>query len=197
LKRALHQKLWDEANEEWILRPTIVEYVGSIFSEESAQGDGNSNEPIDQESVALFRELLEFNDQPEFGTMEVSLIWHSKESGVELLTRFIEELNLEVVAQERSRLMNQNDYLVNELSSESREPIRMTLLSIMQLNSEKLASMVSDEYAFVVLDPAVEPLKRYAPNRTRIVLGWVAIVTLMYGAWIFFLYLRLVGRRDS
>lgn len=193
LKRELHYELWDDETDSWIALSPISKIFGNDTGIQGFVDSESSFEPTDQESVALLRDLLAFVEQPEFGTIEASLIWPDRTAGVELLTLLIDELNLAVRTQERSRLRDQNDYLVNELSSESREPIRVTLQSLIRINSEKLASMVNEDYAFAVLDPAVEPLKRFAPNRTRIVLGWVSAVTLLYGISVFFLYMRRGG----
>lgn len=155
-------------------------------------------EPFTEEAAIVFRELINFSDTQEYGTIEVSLIWMSREGAKNILVEFLKEINYSVTAIEKSNLKQQIDSLASEIQAESRVPIRTALLNLLQLNIEKLSSLKTspEAYAFEVLDPPTLPLKRYAPNRTKIVLGSVSAVILMFFAFIFFSYLRNVDREE-
>jgi uncharacterized protein involved in exopolysaccharide biosynthesis len=193
LKKMLFPEAWSEEEQKWLVSKNIFEKIFDIWIK---VGDDSSFEPLAEEAVIEFRELVSFVDVPEYGTMEISLVWNDREVAQTLLAALIREINYYVMASEKTKVRRQIDALVSELEVESREPIRMTLSNLLLVNIEKLSSLETSaqEYAFEIIDPPALPLERYAPNRTRLVLGSVSAVTLLYLISIFFAYARAIDQ---
>jgi uncharacterized protein involved in exopolysaccharide biosynthesis len=196
LKKMLLPEAWSAKEQNWVASKSIFEKLVDLLVK--AEYDSPS-EPLTEEAVIVFRDLISFADVPEYGTIEISLVWNDREAAQTLLAALIGEINYYVVALEKTKLRRQIDALVSELEVESREPIRLTLLNLLQANIEKLSSVETSaqEYAFEIIDPPTLPLKRYAPNRTKLVLGSVSAVILLYFVSIFFAYARAIDQQPN
>ena len=128
-------------------------------------------------------EVLNVDTNKKTGLITVAVEWKDAALAADWANSLVERLNQYLAQQAVARSENNLKYLNEQLMNTQIEEMRQTLFSLIG-NEQKNAMLAKTqkEFAFKVLDPAVEPDKKIKPKRSLIVIlttfvaGFLAIL---------------------
>ena len=103
----------------------------------------------------------------------------------DFLNNFIDFVNKYLQTKQKEIHLKSIDFLYEELSNESNYDLQAALSNSIVAEKERLMKVVSkDDFAFNIIDQAINPLKKVSPRRTLIVFS-----SFILFFFIFFSYL--------
>ncbi len=144
--------------------------------------------PSPWDTYRLFVEdkLLTTSIDKDSGLVTVAIEWTDPELAAEWANKLVQRLNSYLRTQAIERSQNNLKYLNEELSGSQVEEMRLTLYSLIAEEQRKtMLANTQKEYAFRVVDPAIEPDMKSKPKRSLIVvlsviLGSILAIMLVF-----------------
>lgn len=161
---------WDKNEKRSIVDEKIYNTVTGEWLRESGA-------PTEREAYRLFSEiLLVSGPDRENGIVTLAINWHNPVEAAAWANQLVASINREVRARDVSEANNAIAYLRRQL--ESTQLVEMQRVFYQLIESQTRITMLADvreEYVFRMIDPAVTPDRKSAPNRSLIViLGTIA-----------------------
>ena len=176
----LFEGAWDPENQSWI-----------VESEE--------DKPTDQKAIEFFKTILSVDEDKKSGLITLSISWKDPTVAAKWANDLVKQLNellrQKAITDSRKRV----GYLEQELAKTTLQDMRTVLYNILESEKQKaMLANVNEDFALVVIDPAVAPEGRAKPNRKLIVaLGGVCGVFLSIFAVFLRSFLRKLNYLDS
>lgn len=174
-------KGFDRSSEE-----TIIDT--KIFDEGSWTFRRVTREPTLWDVYWAFKEMLTVSTNPSTGLVEITLDFVNPKLAKEWLDLIVEDINLWMKAEAIEEASKNIKYLNEKLIDIPSLEIRSIFHSLIEEQTKKLMlAEVQEQYAFKVIDPAVEPISIYKPKK-KIML----VISALFGL-LLSMFLILVG----
>ena len=152
----LFEDIWDEKNQAW-----------RVESKEA--------QPNDHKAIGSLKSILSVDKDKKSGLITLSISWKDPKVAAKWANQLVKQLNEQLRQKAITDSRKRVGYLEQELAKTTLQDMRTVLYNI--LESEKQIAMlanVNEDFALVVIDPAVAPEVRAKPNRKlTVVLGGV------------------------
>ena len=146
-------------------------------------------QPGQMDVYRLFNQgkLLNVDRDKKTGLITVSVEWKDAALAAEWANSLVEKLNQYLAQQAIARSERSLEYLNEELRRTQIEEMRKTLFDLIA-NEQKSVMLANTqkEFAFKVLDPAVEPDKKVRPKRSIIVILTAVVAGFLAALYVFF-----------
>jgi uncharacterized protein involved in exopolysaccharide biosynthesis len=128
-------------------------------------------QPGEMDVYRLFKGILKAGQDRKTNLITVTVDWKDPALAADWANSLVERLNQYLAQQAIARSESNLKYLNEQLMSTQIEEMRKTLFDLIG-NEQKNAMLAKTqkEFAFKVLDPAVEPDKKIKPKRSQIVI---------------------------
>lgn len=152
LMTILYEDDWDEQQKKW-------------------KESDPKKQPGQLDAHRLFTGILSVNRDKKTDLITVAVEWKDAALASDWANALVEQLNQHLAQQAIARSENNLKYLNEELMRTQVEEMRKTLFDLIA-NEQKQAMLANTqkEFAFKVLDPAVEPDRKAKPKRSLIVI---------------------------
>ncbi|MCG8611097.1 MAG: Wzz/FepE/Etk N-terminal domain-containing protein [Pseudomonadales bacterium] len=159
----LYEKIWDEENEEWLLK------------------DGQ-RPPSLQKAFKKFKALTEIIHDRKTGLITLNVRWYEPALAAEWANKIITKANAYLREKAINEAQESIEFLKKQINETNEIVLQNQMYALLQkeLQTVKLASVRKD-FAFNVIDPAIVPEVKHAPKRSSIcILG--TLIGAVFGA---------------
>lgn len=157
---------------------------GEVYDTDSGMWLGDvGSEESDEPTVGFlhkeFTDRLSVFEDAATGTVRVYFDWIDRRQASTWLNWLIEDLNKKLKEQALSDARQSISFLQNAADTTAFAEMRTVYFNLLEYEMQKLMlANIREEYAFNVLDPAIPPDKKQAPNRIFIVLMVTTLITI-------------------
>lgn len=143
-------------------------------------------QPGQMDAYRFFNGVLEVNKDKKSGLITVAVEWKDAALATEWANSLVERLNQYLAQQAIARSEQNLKYLNEELMRIQVEEMRKTLFDLIATEQKNvMLANTQKEFAFKVLDPAVEPDRKVKPKRSQIVIMAMLAAFLLAVIWVF------------
>lgn len=165
----IDEKMYDESSQRWVRDVPV----------------GQDAKPSGWEAVNKFKEYLIISEDSDTNLVTIAFEWYDPAQAANWVNLLIEDLNAELRRHDRSEAQRAIAYLKKQLNQTHLVDMQQVFYQLIE--SQMKTVMLTDarrDYAFQVIDPAVEPEIKSKPKRSLIcivatVLGAIAGVFLV------------------
>ena len=126
-------------------------------------------EPSLQEAYLAMIEILDVNEDLETGFVTVSIEHPSPLVSYEWVTWLVDDLNRELMLEAIDEAQQSIDYLTEQLTSTQIVALEQVFYSLIEEQTKTIMLANSrPEYLFKTIDPAINPERKFRPNRALI-----------------------------
>ncbi|MDQ6972468.1 MAG: Wzz/FepE/Etk N-terminal domain-containing protein [Mariprofundaceae bacterium] len=149
----------------------------SVLSEGASEG---GEQPGRWQAYRAFSGLMTVRQDRKTQLVTLSVEWKDADLAAQWANALVERLNAYLRQQAISRSEANLGYLNKELAKTSVEDMRQTLFELIAREQKKaMLANTQDEYAFRVLDAAVQPDMKFKPKRASIVIASTLITAFL------------------
>ncbi len=163
------EEFWDSENQAWIV-------------------ENEKDKPSEQKAVEILKSCLSVGEDHKSGLIKLSVLWRNPNVAAEwandLVTLLNEQLRSKAISESHKRV----GYLEKELAKTTLRDMRNVLYSLLESEKQKaMLANVNEDFALVVIDPAIAPEYREKPKR-KVIVALGGICGLTIGVFAVFLF---------
>lgn len=167
----------------------------SVYNPISGEWMSENGQPSQYDTFRAFSSILSVSQND--GLFTIAISWHNPLEAADWANKIVAAINREIRSQDVSEANSAIAYLRKQL--ESTQLVDMQRVFYQLIESQTRITMLADvreEYVFRIIDPAIAPDQRIAPNRVMIcIIGTLAGV--LFALMIIILQRMLIGSRAA
>ena len=162
------------------------EFAGSFIEQEdlkpiffpSHYAELAETEISDWKAFKVYSSILNVDQNLKTSVITLSITWSDPKLAAQWANRIVKSLN--EVMSKRSLIESNNniDFLSNQSRAQNKELKQAVVFLMQQESRKKMLANKSQDYSFMVLDPAVVPEDKTSPQRLLIVIGFTFLALL-------------------
>ncbi len=158
----------------WNARDTKSGIDTSIFDSETSEWGGqySSTGPTDWQLYNKFIKTLEITESRQGSIVRLTIDWHDPERAADWLNALVDDLNANIKEKDRAEALRAIEYSQDQIDKTQLLEMQRIFYEIIEAQTRVvLLADVRDDYVFRVIDRAVPPEEKIAPQRAIIVLS--------------------------
>jgi uncharacterized protein involved in exopolysaccharide biosynthesis len=141
--------------------------------------------PTPQEIHEAFMDIMEVNQDPKTGFINISIEFYSPYIAAEWATLLLEDINEELRDEDKREAQTSIDYLKGVIAETANRNMHETFYQLIEERTKVLMLAESrKEYIFKTIAPAIAPEKRSKPKRVLIVIAGAIIGGVLAFLWV-------------
>jgi len=148
-----------------------------VYDETTGQWLLEAGEPTRQQAFRKFRDIVSISEPDRTrGLVTVAIEWHNPEQASRWVNQMIADINRDMKQRDVTEANNAIRYLREQLEATSLVEMQRVFYQLIESQTRvTMLADVRDEYVFRVIDPAITPDQRSAPQRSLIaIIGTMA-----------------------
>ena len=161
-----HELLIPLFAEKWNSRQRISEIDSDVYSESSEDWIRKEGKPSDQEAFAQFSNIVNIaGPARESGLVTIAIDWHNPKQASDWVNLMVTDINRDIKNRDVAEASSAIQYLQAQLQSTSLVEMQRALYQLIESQTRiTMLADVREEYVFRIIDPAVIPELKVAPN---------------------------------